>query len=77
MNNKIKFINAENGGIQFTLENGINSKPERDPRLIKHFMVSMGFADDIKSTSSMDFADEHGFKEKGDAWKLFEKALSQ
>ena len=73
---KIDFITAENGGIKMYagLENvkgwGKTAKG------IAYTLATVGLADTVMGSSTMDFASEEGFENDGDAMKLWDEAIA-
>ena len=78
---KIDFISAENGGIKFyggKDDNAMTLNPvgfAKTPDMVAYILQTRGTADNLYHSSSMDFADEYGFKNQGDAWKLFDAGI--
>ena len=79
--NLIDFISAENGGIKFY--SGRDDKAmvlnsvgfAKTAEMAAYILKTKGIADNIRHSSSMDFASEYGFKKNGDAWVMFDTAL--
>lgn len=78
---KIDFISADNGGIKFY--GGRNDELgelntvgfAKTPKMVAHILQTRGVADRLMHSSSMDFADEYGFKNNGDAWNMFDAGV--
>lgn len=71
---KIDFVTAENKGINVSLQNGethFGKTVLEIAKLIKKYKIS----DDAYFGSSMDFANEHGYKNNNGAKVKFNKAL--
>jgi hypothetical protein len=72
---KIDFISAENGGIKLFagVENvkgwGCTAKG------IAYTLKTVGLAEIVMGSSSMDFASEEGFENNGDALALWDEAI--
>ena len=77
-NTKINFVSAEDGKVFLSFyENGIKKeKGSENPIILADIMTKIGFEDTVMGSSSMDFASEYGFKDDGDARKLYNNALS-
>ena len=71
--NQIDFIAAHNGGIQLFSNNGIVGFAKTADALA-YMLKTKGFGD-VFHSSSMDFADEEGFENYDDAWKLWDAAM--
>ena len=79
--NLIDFISAENGGIKFY--SGRDDKAmvlnsvgfAKTAEMAAYILKTKGIADNIRHSSSMDFATEYGFKDNSDAWVMFDTAL--
>jgi hypothetical protein len=72
---KISYISAHEGGIQLHDDNGIVGYSTKADTLA-YIMGTHGMADTVMGSSSMDFADEYGFKTADGAMKLYEEAVS-
>ena len=78
---KIDFISAENGGIKFyggRDDDAMALNPvgfAKTPKMVAYILQTRGVADRLMHSSSMDFADEYGFNNHGDAWKLFDAGV--
>ncbi len=78
---KIDFISAEDGGIKFY--GGRDDKAmqlncigfAKTPEMVNYIIKDRGLADRVMHSSSMDFADEYGFKNNGDAWNMFDAGV--
>ena len=53
----------------------INVGFAKTPDMVAYILQTRGTADNLYHSSSMDFADEYGFKNQGDAWKLFDAGI--
>lgn len=73
--NKIDYIQAHNGGIQFLSGLGNVVGYATTPKMVAYILQTKGIADSLFHSSSMDFASEDGFESDGDAWKLFDAGL--
>ena len=74
-NDQINFLSADNGEIQTQTEQGLiynTAKVETIAKIIKNHTIPM---DGVMSSSSMDFADEYGFKTWDGAQKLWQAAV--
>ena len=75
MTNKIDYIAAENGGIKM-FAGGFNLKGwGKTAEGIAYTLKTVGLADCVMGSSSMDFASEYGFDNDGDAMKLWDAAI--
>ena len=78
---KIDFISAENGGIKFyggRDDDAMALNPvgfAKTPKMVAYILQTRGVADRLMHSSSMDFADEYGFKNHGDAWNLWDAGM--
>ena len=78
---KIDFISADNGGIKFY--GGRNDELgqlntvgfAKTPEMVAYILQTRGVADRLMHSSSMDFAEEYGFKNNGDAWNMFDAGI--
>lgn len=78
---KIDFISADNGGIKFY--GGRNDELgelntvgfAKTPKMVAYILQTRGVADRLMHSSSMDFANEYGFKNNGDAWNMFDAGV--
>ena len=78
---KIDFISADNGGIKFY--GGRNDELgqlntvgfAKTPKMVAYSLQTRGVADRLMHSSSMDFAEEYGFKNNGDAWNMFDAGV--
>ena len=78
---KIDFISADNGGIKFY--GGRNDELgqlntvgfAKTPKMVAYILQTRGVADRLMHSSSMDFAEEYGFKSNGDAWNMFDAGV--
>ena len=75
MKNKIDFITAENGGIKMYA--GLNNVKGwgKTAKGIAYTLKTVGLADRVMGSSTMDFAAEEGFENDGDAMKLWDAAI--
>ena len=75
MTNKIDFIAAHNGGIKM-FAGDFNLKGwGKTPEAIAYTLKTVGLAECVMGSSSMDFASEEGFENDGDAMKLWDAAI--
>ena len=78
---KIDFISADNGGIKFY--GGRNDELgqlntvgfAKTPKMVAYILQTRGVSDRLMHSSSMDFAEEYGFKNNGDAWNMFDAGV--
>ena len=77
-NTKINMVSAEDGKVFLGyVENGVRKeKGSENPIILADIMKKHGFEDTVMASSSMDFANEYGFKSHKDAKKLYENALN-
>ena len=75
MTNKINFIDAHGGGIR--LYNGFDNLKgwSGTAKGIAYTLRTVGLADCVMASSSMDFASEDGFENDGDARELWDEAI--
>ena len=74
--NLIDYLYADNGGIVFCSGSVLNQVGfAKSAKVAAYVMETKGIADEIRHSSSMDFASEYGFKKNGDAWVMFDTAL--
>ena len=73
---KIDFITAENGGIKMYA--GLNNVKGwgKTAKGIAYTLRTVGLADRVMASSSMDFASEDGFENDGDAMELWNEAIA-
>ena len=71
---KINFIGAHNGKLE--LHMGDKIKSSANPIILADIMSKYGFDDVVMASSSMDFANEYGFKSHDGAKKLYKNALN-
>ena len=76
MTNKINFIDAHGGGIR--LYNGFDNLKgwSGTAKCIAYTLRTVGLADRVMASSSMDFASEDGFENDGDAMELWNEAIA-
>lgn len=78
---KIDFISAEDGGIKFyggRDDVAMELNPvgfAKTPKMVAYILQTRGVADRLMHSSSMDFANEYGFKNNGDAWDMFDRGV--
>ena len=72
---QIDYINAHNGGIQMYAGLGNIVGWGNTAQHIAYVMQTYGMADAVYGGSSMDFADEYGFKTNDEAWTMWDKAM--
>lgn len=77
MNNKIKMVGANNGGLEFILENDSydNKLDGKDLDECASIIAKHGLADVVQGSSSMDFATDDGFDTDDGARVLFQQAI--
>ena len=77
-NTKINFVSAEDGKVFLGyVENGVKKeKGSENPIILADIMKKIGFDDVVMASSSMDFANEYGFKSHDGAKKLYQNALN-
>ena len=80
-NKKINFVSAKDGKIELHMNDDNSSmdctiKSSANPIILAAIMDDYVFDDTFIASSSMDFASEYGFKDDGDARKLYNNALS-
>ena len=80
-NKKINFVSGKDGKIELHMNDDNSSmdctiKSSANPIILAAIMDDYGFDDTVMASSSMDFASEYGFKDDGDARKLYNNALS-
>ena len=75
MTNKINFIDAPGGGIR--LYNGFDNLKgwSGTAKGIAYTLRTVGLADRVMASSSMDFASEYGFENDDAAIRLWNEAL--
>ena len=75
MTNKINFIDAHGGGIR--LYNGFDNLKgwSGTAKGIAYTLRTVGLADGVMGSSSMDFASEYGFDTDDGAMLLYKRAL--
>ena len=73
--NLIDYLYADEGGIVFCSGSVLNQVGFDN--LLKSCLCleNKRYRDEIRHSSSMDFASEYGFKKNGDAWVMFDTAL--
>ena len=75
MTTKIDFISAHNGGIKM-FAGSFNLKGwGKTAESIAYTLKTVGLADCVMGSSSMDFASEEGFENDGDALALWDDAI--
>jgi hypothetical protein len=72
--NEIEFISAYKGGIQMFSGEGIIGFGDT-AEMIAYVLKTKGLSSGASHSSSMDFADEEGFENHDDAWKLWNDAM--
>ena len=73
--NLIDYLYADNGGIVFCSGDVFNQVGfAKSAKVAAYVMETKGIADEIRHSSSMDFASEYGFKRNQDARILFGEA---
>ena len=76
MKKKIDFISAENGGIKMYAGVGNVKGWMKTASGIAYVLATVGLADRVMGSSTMDFASEEGFENDGDAMKLWDEAIA-
>jgi hypothetical protein len=75
MTNKIDYITAHNGGIKM-FAGGFNLKGwGKTAEAIAYTLKTVGLADCVMGSSTMDFAAEYGFENDDDARELWDEAI--
>ena len=74
MTNKIDFIDASGGGIKMYSGNNLKGWGGT-AKGIAYTLRTVGLADCVMGSSSMDFASEEGFENDGDARELWDEAI--
>ena len=78
MTNKIDFITAHNGGIKMFAGVGLVDNLKgwgKTAKAIAYTLKTVGLADCVMGSSSMDFASQEGFENDGDAHALWSAAI--
>ena len=75
MTNKIDFIDASGGGIKMYAGNNLKGWGGT-AKGIAYTLRTVGLADRVMASSSMDFASEDGFENDGDAMELWNEAIA-
>ena len=73
--NKIRYISAFEGGIEMMGDPGQKLAYATDARMIAGFIKVFGLEQTVHGSSSIDFADEYGFKTSDGALKLWNEAI--
>ena len=73
--NKIDYLNAEKGGLVFTLENTKESFFGGTLEECALIIAKHGVANSVMGSSSMDFASESGFEKDEDAMTMYQYAI--
>ena len=76
MKNKIDYISAENGGIKMYAGVGNVKGWMKTASGIAYVLATVGLADTVMGSSTMDFASEEGFENDGDAIELWNDAIA-
>lgn len=76
MKNKIDYISAENGGIKMYAGVGNVKGWMKTASGIAYVLATVGLADTVMGSSTMDFASEEGFENDGDAMELWNDAIA-
>ena len=74
MTNKIDFIDASGGGIKMYSGNNLKGWGGT-AKGIAYTLRTVGLADGVMGSSSMDFASEYGFENDGAARELWDEAI--
>ena len=72
--NEIEFISAYKGGIKMFSGEGVVGYGDT-AEMIAYVLKTKGLSSGASHSSSMDFADEEGFENYDDAWKLWNDAM--
>ena len=72
--NEIEFISAYKGGIQMFSAEGVVGYGDT-AEMIAYVLKTKGLSSGASHSSSMDFANEEGFENHDDAWKLWNDAM--
>jgi hypothetical protein len=72
--NEIEFISAYKGGIKMFSGEGVVGYGDT-AEMIAYVLKTKGLSSGASHSSSMDFADEEGFENHDDAWKLWNDAM--
>ena len=72
--NEIEFISAFKGGIKMFSGEGVVGYGDT-AEMIAYVLKTKGLSSGASHSSSMDFADEEGFENHDDAWKLWNHAM--
>lgn len=78
----IDYISADNGGINFYAGRDDDAQRlnivgfAKSAKVVAYVLKTKGLADRVMHSSSMDFANEYGFKKNGDAWKMFDEGVA-
>ena len=77
MTNKINFVGANNGGLEFVLENDSyeNKLVGKNLEECALIIAKHGLADRVMGSSSMDFASEDGFETDAGAMTMYQYAI--
>ena len=73
---KIDYIDAHNGGIKMYAGVGNLKGWMKTAKGIAYVLATVGVADTVMGSSSMDFASEEGFENDGDAMELWNEAIA-
>ena len=73
---KIDYIDAHNGGIKMFAGVGNLKGWMKTAKGIAYVLATVGVADTVMGSSSMDFASEEGFENDGDAMELWNEAIA-
>lgn len=75
--NKISFVGANKGGLEFVLENDTyeNKLVGKNLEECALIIAKHGLADRVMGSSSMDFASESGFENDEDAMTMYQYAI--
>ena len=69
LNKKINFLEATNGKIKVSV--GPATRTSGTVKGLVNILKQYGLRPTIQHSSSMDFANEYGFKNNSDAWNLW------
>ena len=71
----IDYIDAHNGGIRMYVGTNNLKGWSMTAKGIAYTLKTCGLAETVMHSSSMDFADEYGFKTNDEAWTMWDKAM--
>ena len=71
----IDYISADNGGIKMFVGSFNLKGWGKTAESIAYTLKTVGLADRVMGSSTMDFASEEGFEDDGDALRLWDEAI--